>query len=1275
MKFEKEDITALLDTGSVVTTISDYYYKTMKNRPELHSMDKFGIRVTAANGGFLPYTGYIEAEIEVENVPEPITTLVLVTPPTPFNIRVPLLIGTNVIREVRRKVEEEEVSEEWQTAISFMSCNIGIVTNTKEITLKPNETRTIVGFVRKRENVDTVVTEKLEEEQNHNALICPRVVTLNKPGNTARIPVRICNLSSKPMKFKHKQPICQLQEVKIIRGVETEGEDSYMCSPIIQDNSDRSEEDKSKKAFQLDTNNLTEEETDKAIQILDKWKKLIPTSATDLGHTSKVKHKIELTDDRPIKQPYRRIPPGVFTEVKEHLQEMLSIGAIRPSTSPWSSNVVIVRKKDGTIRFCIDFRKLNAKTKKDAYGIPKIDDTLHLLSGAKYFSKLDLKSGYWQVELEEKDKEKTAFQVPGLGFWECTVMPFGLTNAPATFQRLMERCMGDINLQDCLIYLDDIIIFSKTIEEHIERLDKVFQRLDDFNLKVNPKKCEFFKTSITYLGHIVSNDGIHADPDKIDAVVNWPVPKTVKQVRQFLGFAGYYRRFIEGFAKIARPLNDLLIGHPTKKQNNKSGQSKKPSKRTPFVWHQPQEEAFHSLKTKLTQAPILGYADYTKSFRVHTDASTKGLGAVLYQRQDGQDRVIAYASRSLKPSEKSYPAHKLEFLALKWSVTEKYHDYLYGGQFEVITDNNPLTYVTTTAKLDATGQRWLAALSNYNFNIRYRSGKQNADADGLSRIPTTEMIDAATIHSINTYNSSPVESTPICFSTTMPEELEHIEHVEEVPEDIIKDYALSSKDWRSAQLDDPILHQIHDHFRQGTRPSVTPGTDNLPVIEKYRREWDKIQLKDGVLYRQGSFNDVAYLQLILPETLRDDVFKALHDDLGYQGRDRTISLFKQRFFWPGMDSYVRNKVINCGRCIRRKQPIQTCPLVNIKTTAPMELICIDFLSLEQSKGGIENILVVTDHFTRYAQAFPTTSQTAKTTAKVLFDKFIVHYGFPERIHSDQGANFTSNLIKEMCHLADIKQSRTTPYHPMGNGMVERFNQTLLKMMGTLDNNRKSDWKTYVAPLTHAYNVTIHTSTGFAPYFLMFGRHPKLAIDSLLGIHLENFGSKYSHEYARKLKTRLSEAYKKATEITEKAAEKSKLNYDKKAKYSKLQPGDIVLVRNVTIRGKRKIADKWEEEPYIVIAQPNKDTPVYEVKKNTTSTKKTKRLHRNLLLPLSQTNDVHIDSPDNSKKGKYIIPQRRQNSVASESDDDDDSDSEKRPSRPTRIRRQPERLMM
>ena len=381
----------------------------------------------------------------------------------------------------------------------------------------------------------------------------------------------------------------------------------------------------------------------------------------------------------------------------------------------------LFRKKDNSLRFCIELRRLNARTVPDAYSIPRVDETFDSLAGSKFFSKLDLRSGYWQVPLREEDNFKTALSVGPLVYYECNRMAFGLTNSPSTFQRMIERCMGVHNLRDCLIFLDDIIVFSKTFEDHCEKLEAVFECLKKHNLKLKGSKCEFFWDRVQYLGHIVSASGVETDADKISALKDWPVPTNVKEVRTFLGFAGYYRRFVENYSKIIRPLNDLLVGHST----NKKGKAKKKApawKRTAS-----QQEAFDTVIRKLTFPPVLAYADFSKPFIFHTDSSGKGLGAVLYQGHDGTERVIGYASRSLKPSERNNPTHKLQFLALKWAFTEKFHDFLYGTTFTVRTDNNPLTYVLKSAKLDAAGHRWVAALSNYKFDIIYRSGKHNAD--------------------------------------------------------------------------------------------------------------------------------------------------------------------------------------------------------------------------------------------------------------------------------------------------------------------------------------------------------------------------------------------------------------------------------------------------------------------------------------------------------------------------------------------------------------------
>ena len=443
----------------------------------------------------------------------------------------------------------------------------------------------------------------------------------------------------------------------------------------------------------------------------------------ELGKTDLVKHEIKLDNYVPFKEWYLRIPPHQYEEVRKHLNEMLEIGAIRKSNSPWASAVVLVRKKDGSLRFCIDLRKLNARMVKDAYSLPRIEDLLDSLNGSCIFTSIDLKAGYWQVEMDPQSIPLTAFTVGPLGFYECVKMPFGLTNAPATFQRLMETCLGDLHLNWCIIYLDDVVIFSKSPEEHIEWLDAVLTKIEDAGLKLKPSKCEFFKHRIAYLGHIVSDKGIETDPKKIEAILKWPVPKTVHDVRSFLGFTNYYRKFIYKYAQKAKPLNKLISGDNAKKKHSK------------VDWTDECQTAFDLLKETCTNTPKLAYANYKKPFHLNTDASERGLGAVLYQQQDDETfRVIAYASKTLSKTERNYNAHKLEFLALKWSITQHFHEYLYGGTFEVYTDNNPLTYVLTSAKLDAMGQRWIASLANYDFKIFYQSGHLNVDADSLSRI-------------------------------------------------------------------------------------------------------------------------------------------------------------------------------------------------------------------------------------------------------------------------------------------------------------------------------------------------------------------------------------------------------------------------------------------------------------------------------------------------------------------------------------------------------------
>ncbi|KAI3375884.1 hypothetical protein L3Q82_004150 [Scortum barcoo] len=359
------------------------------------------------------------------------------------------------------------------------------------------------------------------------------------------------------------------------------------------------------------------------------------------------------------------------------------------------------------------------------------------MTGSKWFSVLDLRSGYYQIAMAEEDKEKTAFICP-LGFFQFERMPQGITGAPATFQRLMEKAVGDMNLLEVLVYLDDLIVFGRTLEEHEERLLKVLDRLAEVGLKISVDKCQFCLPKVKYLGHIVSADGVSPDLAKIEAVTRWPQPTHLKALQSFLGFCGYYRRFIANYAAIVRPLSELTKGYaPTQrvKKFEKDETKTYLKESEPFGerWDQSCTEAFHKIIHCLTHAPVLAFADPNKPYVLHVDASLKGLGAVLYQEHSEGLRPVAFASRKLKTSERNYPVHQLEFLALKWAVVDKFHDYLYGVRFTVRTDNNPLTYVLSTAKLSAVGHRWLSALSTYDFDIQYRPGRHNIDADLLSR--------------------------------------------------------------------------------------------------------------------------------------------------------------------------------------------------------------------------------------------------------------------------------------------------------------------------------------------------------------------------------------------------------------------------------------------------------------------------------------------------------------------------------------------------------------
>ena len=452
-----------------------------------------------------------------------------------------------------------------------------------------------------------------------------------------------------------------------------------------------------------------------------------------------------------------------------------------------------------------------------------------------------------------------------------------------------------------------------------------------------------------------------------------------------------------------------------------------------------------------------------------------------------------------------------------------------------------------------------------------------------------------------------------------------------IPPELSQDSDSSSNiNWMKEQRADPNLTVIIKLIESGQLQKRKQHGKDTPEVKSLLRIRKSLKLVKDILYRKtytdNSSSKKVQWQLVVPKAYRSRALVGCHDDVGHQGRMRTLSLLRERFYWPGMQTEAMQHVQQCTRCLRRKTPSHVAPLQPIHVTQPLELVHMDYLSLEPSKGNIENVLVITDHFTRYALAYPSKTQTAQATARILWDNFICHYGFPEKFISDQGRNFESDLIKELCKIAGVKKLHTTPYHPQGNGQCERFNSTLCNMLGTLSEEEKSDWKSYLGCMTHAYNCTKHASTTYSPYYLMFGRHPRLPIDVEFGLPKSNSGDNSSKSrYIQKLRRRLNYAFQKATKVAIQQANKYKSSYDKSIKGPQLQEKDLVLVKIVAHKGRHKLQDKWEPEEYVVVEQPIAGTPVYRVQPVTGGNIRT--LHRNLLLPLGVKLEPDYDSDD------------------------------------------------
>ena len=878
----------------------------------------------------------------------------------------------------------------------------------------------------------------------------------------------------------------------------------------------------------------------------------------ELGVTDRVCHHLDIGRSSPVKQYARRIPYSLRGPVEEAIKDMLERKIIRPSVSPWASPVVLVKKKEGSYRFCVDYRRLNALTKTDVYPLPRIEDYLDALSGVRYFSTLDLAAGYWQVPMHPDSVEKTAF-VSHAGSYEFLVMPFGLKNAPATFQRLMANVLAGLPQRVCMDYIDDILVVGQTFEEHLENLRTVLQRLREAGLKLKPSKCDLLKTEVQYLGYVVSADGIKIDPRKTQAVQDFPVPKNVRSLREFLGLTSYYRRFIDGYSRMAKPLYQL-----TKKD-------------VPYSWSPAHQQAFERLKERLTAVPVLVYPNFTMPFLLETDASRDGLGAVLAQRQlDGTTRPIAYASRTIQGAEARYASSELEALGVVWA-TRHFRHYLFGHRCIVFTDNVALKSLLATPHPSGKLARWGLELQELDLTIQHRSGRENRNADALSRNPvedgnrlgrdviteqrpgyppiftvgadaqekqwpncehggsTSRDVNINTIHNCNDVSN--------CNNVHTCSDLPPLGYVNSLNQ---------AATLREEQLQDSDLKLFFDYLEQGLAP------EDEKIARRMAAEKSLYEIVDGVLFhveRDGT------LKLIPPSQRRKPLITDLHGGVtgAHLGIEKTLGRARTHYWWESMRQDVRDLCTNCSVCrSRRSGHAPIVPLRPIPVGGPWECVGVDVLHLPRTRSGKNYLVVFQDYLTKWPKAFPTANQDTLTVARLLVERIVPVHGVPKRLLSDRGGCFLSQIICELYRLLNIQKLNTTAYHPKTDGMVERMNRTLIEMLSKAAHKDPKTWDLYLPYVLFAYRTSPHDSTQMTPFKLMYGREAILPTPELL-LPPKERNETFLGTYVEEVTDKMSSIWKLAQQHISKAQAHQKASHDKKAKEPKFHIGDRVLL--------------------------------------------------------------------------------------------------------------------
>ena len=925
-------------------------------------------------------------------------------------------------------------------------------------------------------------------------------------------------------------------------------------------------------------------------------------------------HEIDTGNHRPIRQKVRRFAPAIKEAELEAIKQLKARGVIRESKSEWGFPVVMVPKKDGTYRMCIDYRALNDATVKDSYPLPDIKECLATLCGMKIFSTLDAKGGFWQVPMHPRDASKTAF-LSNHGLFEFNGMPMGLCNAPASFQRLMNALLAGLNWLECLVFIDDIIIFSKTHEEHVQRLRKVLTALRG-KIRLNGSKCHIAKPSLVYLGHLISAEGIQMDPSKHKAVSGRERPTNVAELQSWLGLGNWYRKFIDHYTQLVKPFAPLLC------------------KTTPWHWTEEHEKAFLHMKDVLTSSPLLAWPDPSLPYTLYTDGSKSGLGAILEQEKDGVRHPVMYWSRSTHGGEPNYTTSELELLAMVESIRE-FRPYIAGTKFKLVTDHWALKWLRTLKDPDGRLGRWALKLQGYDFDVEYRKGADN-HADYLSRPPKEylethpeqvaawdfaeqpspkpepskqrparkppvqrngrkEATAVNTLRKIPGRESPRVDPVPRLQAVTAlsAEQCRARRSAQETDSWLLDAAATVCSVQKLATLSPLQEPKTLDSWKEEQRRDTELmgfvrylETQHLPenpqVAGRIAAECTHLFLdKSGVLrscprgrgLRQANTSAV----IVCPSVFRRRVLEECHDSAlaGHFALQKTIARVSERCWWPRVFTDVLQYVSSCPSCQENKAPKlkgrQSTPL-SIPVGEPFHMVGVDFVGpLPRTAAGNEYALVFTDYLTKWPEAFATPNCTASTVAQFLLEDIIPRHGCPAIFLSDRAQAFWGKVMEAVNKIVGIKHIFSSAWHPQTNGLTERFNKTLCQTLKSYCNKRHKDWDVFLPYALFAYRTSKQSSTGQTPFFLTYGREARMPLDWETDKPYDK-QYKNAEDYRRVFVQGLQIARQLARDAIEVAQHEQRRHREEaepKVSTHKYEVGDLVLLYNTQRSDKKK----------------------------------------------------------------------------------------------------------